>query len=179
MLDLVLVVSVAAAFAFGWYIMGKAGAFLERNCQAQASPVSSGERVLRIGIFDPLAAGSLSGLLEKWSKTYPDVSVSLFSGTETELMRAFCSDKLDMVLLPENASVPERKPRHADEVTLALMPVMMKYSGLQIEPITKSCVRQKLVWSESGITPEASRFIQYLKGEILTSDEERKHRYLR
>ena len=95
MQDLLLIVAVTAVFAFGWYLMGKLDAFLESNRQDQIALLSAGENILRIGFFDPLVADSLSGALEKYSRIYPSVSVSLFSGTEAELMREFCSHKLD------------------------------------------------------------------------------------
>ena len=99
MQDFLLIAAAAAVFAFGWYLMGRLDAFLESNCQDQTALRSAGEKVLRIGFFDPLVADSLSGVLEKYSKIHPSVSAALFSGTETELMSAFCSQKLDMIFL--------------------------------------------------------------------------------
>ena len=104
MQDLLLIVAVAAVFAFGWYLMGKLDAFLESIRQDQIALLSASENILRIGFFDPLVADSLSGVLEKYSKIHPSVSASLSSGTEAELMREFCSHKLDMIFLPENVS---------------------------------------------------------------------------
>lgn len=97
MQDILLIAAVAAVFAFGWYLMGKLDAFLESNRQDQIALLSASENILRIGFFDPLVADSLSGVLEKYSKIHPSVSASLFSGTETELMREFSLHKLDMI----------------------------------------------------------------------------------
>lgn len=97
MRDLMLIASIAAVFATGWYFMGKLDTFLESNHQDQAALLSASENNLRIGFFDLLVADSLSGVLEKYSRIYPSVSVSLFSGTEAELMREFCLHKLDMI----------------------------------------------------------------------------------
>ena len=165
MQDFLLIAAAAAVFAFGWYLMGRLDAFLESNCQDQTALRSAGEKVLRIGFFDPLVADSLSGVLEKYSKIHPSVSASLFSGTETELMSAFCSQKLDMIFLPENTSVPEKIRGRVDEVSLEHMPVMIEYGGLRIEPITEGRVQQKVVWEETGTASEVNRFIQFLKDE--------------
>lgn len=165
MQDILLIAAVAAVFAFGWYLMGKLDAFLESNRQDQIALLSASENILRIGFFDPLVADSLSGVLEKYSKIHPSVSASLFSGTETELMREFSLHKLDMVFLPENASVPEKIRGQVDEVSLEHMPVVMQYGGLQIEPITEGRVQQKVVWEKTETASEAKRFIQYLKDE--------------
>ena len=129
MQDILLIAAVAAVFAFGWYLMGKLDAFLESNRQDQIALLSASENILRIGFFDPLVADSLSGVLEKYSKIHPSVSASLFSGTETELMREFSLHKLDMIFLPENASVPEKIRGQVDEVSLEHMPVVMQYCG--------------------------------------------------
>lgn len=122
MQDILLIAAVAAVFAFGWYLMGKLDAFLESNRQDQIALLSASENILQIGFFDPLVADSLSGVLEKYSKIHPSVSASLFSGTETELMREFSLHKLDMIFLPENASVPEKIRGQVDEVSLEHMP---------------------------------------------------------
>ena len=165
MQDLLLIVAVAAVFAFGWYLMGKLDAFLESNRQDQIALLSASENILRIGFFDPLVADSLSGVLEKYSKIHPSVSASLSSGTEAELMREFCSHKLDMIFLPENVSIPDKIHSQVDETSLEHMSVVMQYGGLQIEPITEGRIQQKVVWEETETTSKVNRFIQFLKDE--------------
>lgn len=168
MQDILLIVAVAAVFAFGWYLMGKLDAFLDSNRQDEAALLSASENNLRIGFFDPLVADSLSSALEKYSRICPSASVSLFSGTEAELMREFCSHKLDMIFLPENVSIPNKIHSQVDEVSLEHMPVVMQYGGLQIEPITEGRIQQKVVWEKTGTASEANRFIQFLKDDIST-----------
>lgn len=168
MQDILLVVAVAAVFAFGWYLMGKLDAFLDSNRQDEAALLSASENNLRIGFFDPLVADSLSSALEKYSRICPSVSVSLFSGTEAELMREFCSHKLDMIFLPENVSIPDKIHSQVDEVSLEHMPVVMQYGGLQIEPITEGWIQQKVVWEKTETASEANRFIQFLKDDTST-----------
>lgn len=166
MRDLLLIAALAAVFVFGWYLMGKLDAFSESNRQNRIALRSAGENTLRIGFFDPLVADSLSGVLEKYSKIRPGVSTSLFSGSETELMRAFCLHKLDVVFLPENAFVPEKLRSQVDEISLEHMPVMVQYGGLQIEPIADGRVRQKVVWEETETASEANQFIRFLKDDV-------------
>lgn len=168
MQDILLIVAIAAVFAFGWYLMGKLDAFLDSNRQDEAALLSASENNLRIGFFDPLVADSLSSALEKYSRICPSVSVSLFSGTEAELMREFCSHKLDMIFLPENVSIPDKIHSQVDEVSLEHMPVVMQYGGLQIEPITEGWIQQKVVWEKTETASEANRFIQFLKDDTST-----------
>lgn len=169
MRDLALGASVAAIFAFGWYLMRKIDVFLASNRQDQAASLPTGEKILRIGFFDPLVADSLADVLERCSKEYPDISLSLVSGTETQLMREFVSHQLDMIFLPENAAVSEKIRGRVGEISLQHMPVMMQYGGLQIGPITKGYSHQKIVWAESGITPETGRFIKLLRSELVAA----------
>ena len=169
MRDLVLGASVAAIFAFGWYLMRKIDAFLESSCQEQASLLPTGQNILRIGFFDPLVADSLGGVLERYSREYPGVSLCLFSGTEAQLMRKFVSHQLDMIFLPENTAVPENISGHVGEISLQRIPVLTQFGGLQIEPITKGYSHQTMVWAESGMTPETGRLIRYLKSELVSA----------
>ena len=162
MRDFLLIAAVAAAFAFGWLVMGKLGAFLEGIRHEE--PASSKNTVLRIGFSDPLVADSLSGALAQYSNIHPDVSVFLFSGTSAALLKQSYTHKLDMIFLPENTSVPKRLLDHVEEVSLEHIPIMTQYGGLQIESISEGHIQQKLVWTEAATTSEASQLIQYLKG---------------
>lgn len=164
MQDLLLIAAMAAIFTFCWFLMRKLDNTLDTVRQEQAALGSGREPPLRIGLSDPLVAGSLTGALERHSKAHPTASVSLFSGTEAELLRSLNARKLDMVFLPENASVPEILLDHVKEVSLEHTPVLMQHGSLQIEPIMKGRIHQKIIWTESGFTG-ASQLIGYLQSE--------------
>lgn len=170
MLDLLLIVAMAAVFTFGWFLMRKLDDTLNMLRREEAALGASREHALRIGLSDPLVAGSLTGALAQHSKAHPKASVSLFSGTEAELLRNLNAHELDMVFLPENAPVPEMLLDHVAEVRLGHMPVLMQRGSVQIEPITKGHIQQKIIWTESEYTAEASQLIQYLQGNDSAPD---------
>lgn len=159
MLDFVLIAVMAAVVTFGWFLMRKLDNALEHVRREEAALDSGRKNALRIGLSDPLVADSLSGALEQHSS----VAVSLFSGTETELLKSFRAHRLDMVFLPEDAPVPEQLLDHVKEVSLEHSPVLLRQGGLQIEPITKGHIHQKIIWAERELHPAASQLIQYLQ----------------
>ena len=87
MLDILLIAVMAAVVTFGWFLMRKLDNTLEHIRQEEEAPDSGRKPALRIGLSDPLMADSLSGALERQAKA--KVTVSLFSGTEAELLKSF------------------------------------------------------------------------------------------
>ena len=159
MLDFVLITVMAAVVTFGWFLMRKLDNALEHVRQEEAALDSGRKNALRIGLSDPLVADSLSDALEQQAK----VTVSLFSGTETELLKSFRAHRLDMVFLPEDAPVPEQLLDYVKEVSLEHSPVLLRHGGMQIEPITKGHIHQKIIWAERELPPAAGQLIQYLQ----------------
>lgn len=159
MLDFVLIAAMAAVVTFGWFLMRKLDNALEHIRQEEADLDSGRKNALRIGLSDPLVADSLSDALEQQAK----VTVSLFSGTETELLKSFRAHRLDMVFLPEDAPVPEQLLDYVKEVSLEHSPVLLRHGGMQIEPITKGHIHQKIIWAERELPPAAGQLIQYLQ----------------
>ena len=161
MLDLLLIASMAAVFTVGWFLMRKLDNTLAVIRQEEEAPGASREQPLRIGLSDPLVAGCLAGALEQNAKA--GGSVSLFSGTEAELVKSLNARKLDMIFLPENAQVPEMLLDHVEGVLLEHTPVLMQRGDIPIKPVTRGRIPQKIIWTESGLTPEARQLIQYLR----------------
>lgn len=159
MLDFVLIAAMAAVVTFGWFLMRKLDNALEHIRREEADLDSGRKNALRIGLSDPLVADSLSDALEQQAK----VTVSLFSGTETELLKSFRAHRLDMVFLPEDAPVPEQLLDYVKEVSLEHSPVLLRHGGMQIEPITKGHIHQKIIWAERELPPAAGQLIQYLQ----------------
>ena len=106
MQDIVLLLSAATIFAFGWFLMGKLDGVLKQGHPFQEPAESSGEKRLRLGFFDPLAADSLSPALEGFEKKYPKVAVCLSCGAAGELLDGIVSGKLDAVFLPKDIVFP-------------------------------------------------------------------------
>ncbi|MDO4337814.1 MAG: LysR substrate-binding domain-containing protein [Eubacteriales bacterium] len=114
MRDMLLLAPLAMIFILGWFIVKKVDYFLENNQEIQPQDVG---RRLRIGFSDPLAAESISDILEKYSAKYPDIPVSLFYGTEEELVRKLSADKLDIIFLAEYGKLPSDKEVADKEIT--------------------------------------------------------------
>ena len=168
MLDILLIAVMAAVVTFGWFLMRKLDNTLEHIRQEEEAPDPGNEPALRIGLSDPLVADSLSGALERPAKA--KVTVSLFSGTEAELLKSFRARRLDMLLLPGDAPIPQQLPGHVREVSLEHSPVLLRRGDLQIEPITKGNIPQKIIWSEAGLSPAASQLIHELQENCSTLD---------
>lgn len=53
-------------------------------------------------------AGGLADAFETYGKQYPDVSIHIFSGEESELCRELETHKLDIIFLPENTDISKK-----------------------------------------------------------------------
>ncbi len=162
MQDFLLLLAVAVIFVFGYFVIKKLDCFLESNRTTEGLLLTANKNSLKIGFSNPLAAECLSDVFEKYSKMKPEISVFLFSGTEDELNREFSTHRLDVIFLPVSAAVPEKMRGNIREVLLSYTPVIMKYSCLPIEPITKECISYHVLWSESKDEPAVSFFVECL-----------------
>lgn len=120
---------------------------------------------LRIGFANPLAADSISGALEQYSRQYPDSSVCMFHGDEQELLKKIAVHNLDIVVLPEQADIPSDRKYKSKKVIMTSAPVIMKYGGLPIEPITDGNTAQTLVWLEDGKISAAAHLVKCIESE--------------
>ncbi len=94
MQDVLLLAAVAVMFAFGWVMMKKLDCFLESNRHMQELQRSSGGNALRLGFCNPMAADSITNVLEQYSKLYPDMEVRIFCGSEEKLLKGLSSANL-------------------------------------------------------------------------------------
>lgn len=169
MQDMLLLASVAAAFIFGLFLMGKLDCFLESNRHMRESRPSSGEDTLRLGFCNPAAADGIADVLEQCSELYPDISVRIFSGPEDALLRGLSSGRFDVIFLPEDAVIPACMHCDSRMISLNYTPVMMKYGGLPIEPITDGHIVQKALWIGKASSAFAGCFIKCLKDKFSVS----------
>lgn len=166
MQDVLLLLAVAMTFAFGFFVVKKLDCFLENSRKSEDLLLTSNKNSLKIGFSNPLVADCLSDVLEKYSEKKPEISVFLFSGTEDELNQEFFTHRLDVIFLPVRAAVPEKMRDNIREVQLSYTPVIMKYGGLPIEPITKECISYHVLWSEFKDEPAISFFIECLVNAV-------------
>ncbi len=165
MQDFLLLLAVATIFVFCYFVIKKLDCFLECNWTTEGL-FTANKNSLKIGFSNLLVADCLSDVLEKYSKMKPEISVFLFSGTEDELNREFSTHRLDVIFLPVSAAVPEKMRDNISEVQLSYTPVIMKYGGLPIEPITKECISYHVLWSELEDEPAVSFFIECLVNAV-------------
>lgn len=166
MWNLLLPAAVAALFAFGWFLMKRLDMFLENNCRMQALKFESDGKTLRIGFSNPLAAGSITDVLEKYSNLCSDSFVRLFHGTEEELIKALSDNELNVIFLPGNAVIPDIMYYNVREVLLSDTPVMTEYGGLSIEPLSQGCSMQKVLWHGETKISFVNCFIACLNDEF-------------
>lgn len=169
MQDVLLLAAVAVTFAFGWFLMGNLVSFLESNCHMQEFRLSSGENTLRLGFCNPTAADSITDVLEQYSKLYPDISVRMFCGSEEELLKGISAGKFDVIFLPEGAEIPAYIHYDSRMISLHYTPVMMKYGGLPIEPITDGYIIQKVLWIDEATSAFADCFRKCLEDKFTVS----------
>lgn len=166
MQDFLLLLAIAAMFAFGWFVMRKLDEFLAKNRAAVDSPSAADKSSLKIGLSNPLAADCLCDAITEFSKMKPEISVCLFSGTEDELVRKLSAHSLDVIFLPADAAIPEEIRDNAREALLSHTSVNMRYSGLPIEPIAKERVLYHVLWSESKDESAVSLFVECMVNEV-------------
>lgn len=163
MQNVLLLLTVAVTFAFGWFLMGKLDHFLEMNHHMQELQLSSGENTLRLGFCNPTAADSITNILEQYSKLYPDVSVRIFCGSEEELLKRLSAGKFNVLFFPGNAELPAHIHYNSKMISLNYTPVMMKYGGLPIEPVADSHISQKVLWIGEATSTFTSSFMKCLE----------------
>lgn len=147
MQDVLLLAAAAVIFAFGWFLIGKLDRFLESNNHVRKLQLPSGGGSLRLGFCNPTAADSIADVLEQYSRLYPDISVRIFCGSEGDLLNGFSAGRFDVIFLPEDAQIPACIHCDCEMISLNYTPVMMRYGGLPIEPITDGHNFQKILWN--------------------------------
>lgn len=170
MRDWIWVAAAAAAIGFGFFFIKKLDLFLEKSHRERNLRLSSEKCCLRIGLSNPMTADGLSDLLECFSADHPNADVQLLSGTDEELLRALSDGRLDMAVLPGDVENPDETYFDVREILLHRTPVILKYGGLSIEPITREMVVQKVLWLKTAKTPLANDFIGCLQDRFVERD---------
>lgn len=166
MQDVLLFLTMAAVFAFGWFLMGRLDRFLALNLDRQGLRPLPVESTLRLGFCNPAAADGITNVLAQYAKLCPDVSVRIFYGFTEELLAGLSAGKLDVIFLPEDTEIPALMHCRAKRVSLNCTPVMMKYGGLPIEPIADGQAVQKMVYPEKSAASFSSRFVKCLEAHF-------------
>lgn len=173
MQDVLLLATVTAAFISGWFIIKKVEPFLEENRRAQALQPDPGEDTLRIGFSNPSIADSITNVLEAYSNIYSGSSARIFYGSVEKLIKGLSDYKFNVIFLPENADIPDDSHYNIKEVSLTCTPVITKYGGLQIEPITDGHIFTKILWLDNAGASFTRCLTDYLGYEFAVPEREK------
>lgn len=163
MQNFLLIIILLTTFVFGWFIMKKVDIFMEECRREQTDRFQTDGMVLKIGFANPLAADSISDALEQYSRQYPDSSVCLFQGDTEVLLKKLAVHKLDIAVLPEQSDIPSDRKYKSKKIIMTFVPVIMKYGGLPIEPITNGNTAQTLVWLDDGEISAATYLVKCIE----------------
>ncbi len=163
MRDICLLMAVTAFIVLGWFIMKKLDCFLACHGGATAPHAPSDDREVHIGLSDPFVAGSIADALEAFSAKRQNISVYLLSGAEDLLIREFTAHRLDVVFLPANVAVSDKKYYNIDKISLRYLPAAATYGGLTVEPITRGPLPQTVLWADRENESVVNDFIGCLK----------------
>ena len=94
MKEIILIGAVMAMFVFGFYIMDKVDHFLNDNYSRLE--VMEHTSALRIAMEDSSIAGSLSDLLEEFSKRNPDCDIYFMTGNTHEIQEGLTENNFDL-----------------------------------------------------------------------------------
>ena len=141
--NFLLLAVLAATFGFGFFVVKRLDCILDnREEPAQAPPW---EERLYIGYSDPGITGCLTEILMRHTKQHPKADVSLFDGTQAELLQALSEGKLDLVALPEDAAIGQLPGIHMGKASLIRSPFAAAY-GIPVKPVSQGVVPVTFVW---------------------------------
>lgn len=141
--NILLLTVLAATFGFGFLVVKRLdGAMDKREASLRASPY---EKRLRVGYSDPRITGSLSESLMRYTRKNPETAVSLFDGTQAELMQALSERKLDLVVLPEGM-VMEQQSEVCTKKGMLPCQAFAAEHGVPVEPVSPGTVCVVFVW---------------------------------
>ena len=153
-----------AIFAAGLILMNRVDLWLRGIRREQGAADLPEDGLVRIGVCDPLTAGSLSEALGGQRCGTQPVSVRLLCGTEREVLKAMREHRLDMAVLPEEAHAPGQ----ACSVLLSPTALLTERGSVPVEPIRPGPIRQKLVWTAAGASA-AEMLLRALAGQSKTA----------
>ncbi len=166
MRDFMLLAAMLAFFGFSWFLMRRLDGYLNGVRLKQTDlPETKGD-MLKVGLSDLLAADSIAPALEQYSQECPDTPARLFSGPSEELLRGLSSHQLHVAIVSDAVDVPQGVVYLVRRAFVTDAPVVMKDSGLSIEPVVCGHTAQ-IVMLRTGEDAYAERFIRCL-GEFFS-----------
>ncbi|MGM9538042.1 MAG: LysR substrate-binding domain-containing protein [Candidatus Onthomonas sp.] len=163
MRELFLIPMLAILFAAVHFLMKRLDRLLAQQSQAQEFPRPDSHTSLRIGLLNPAAADGIEEPLRDYARQYPGVDVSLFYGTEEELLRELSHNRLDVIFVPGGMEVSADGQIDGRAISWMSDPETAdKGACLKTEERRHL---QQVFWKRKRRTPEVSRFLECVASE--------------
>lgn len=164
MKDLILILVMAAVFAFGYYIMTRVDRFTEENQRMISHANRQGQCPVRIAAEHPMLLGSVTSALENCSRADPHIAFFLSSGRAAHLLEKLLDEQIDIVLLSDTSS-----DLLSASCTSLLLPRENKAAavsilGLPVEPLEDDA-RVRVVWKKQRRAKDRDRVIFAMENE--------------
>lgn len=149
MQDILLVICVAAAFVFCFFLFTRARNFMRENEKAFLSAPVNGQSVLHIALSDPMTVGCLSGYLDSFQRTHPDIEVVLCSGDNRWITEQFSINELDMAFVDVFQPLDDRSDARSAVIDLCRGDISAS-PALCVAPAEPRCVSQCMAWKRNA-----------------------------
>lgn len=149
MKELLLVILIAAAIVFGFFLMKHLDAFLAANRDETKTNKSRNAQKLRIAFCNPSVADTIALPLEKLSRVHPNLELYLYSGTEDSIKQKLCEGELDLAFLPQCANCDDLPMCEKTELSLQQGELRSSRMELPIEPLNSGWITQSIAWRKN------------------------------
>lgn len=163
----VLIAGLAAAMAFGFFLVKQLDAFLVSGGRPIQSGPCAGGNVLRIAFSDPSVAGAISGELERLAGTYPELELRLYTADVDGIRRALGESTVEVAFF----SKPTEADRGAGygQIMLPLAErghVTAEPGGLAMSSLSGEPLEQYIVWKRNSSRGAADALVSSLKANL-------------
>lgn len=163
MKELWLVCAVAAIFVFGYFVMKKLDAFLEKNrrCAEQKNAADS----LLLAFDNPMIMDSLRPLFEKFTKINPDCRLHFLFGNTEDIYDALENNNLDFAFIKYTA-LEHEDTCHCLMICAEQNRIFCENTGCAIEPLQPGSIQTVVLRKRGACSAFADRFF-----DLLLSDQ--------
>ena len=160
MKELFLVCAVGAVLAFGFFVVKRLDAYLEKNRgKAEEATVSR----LFVAFENPMILEALVPVFERFSKEYPSCEIRLFCGSAQEINDKINENKVDLGLVQEEHIFDEESVSYL-RLSLEKEALFCDNVGLPIQPLGEARVSTVVMWKRESKKNYIQSFVDLLSG---------------
>lgn len=160
--DFVLLGSFAAIAIFGYYIMAKLDAFLDKVQQENEEQEQTTCFNIATSCFS--AIPTVSNIMKDVNDRYPDVHCNLSVGHEQEVIKSFDSGDVDVAIISADSKAENKTMAQWKCITLNPQSISVDNGIVEVKAVEKSLQHQKVLWKSSDNQPVVLNFIHQLCG---------------